>query len=59
MSVIQSLCDHIRTIDDLQALEDFWATLRREAQDDGELRAAYDYRKACLSSPIDQYLGAG
>ncbi len=53
------LCDEIRSAEDLTQLAYAYLTAPHELQGDGEVRAAYDYRKACLSNPIAEYLGGG
>ena len=53
------LCDEIRAAEDLTQLAYAYLTAHKALQSDDEVRAAYDYRKACLSNPISKYLGGG
>lgn len=43
----------------LDDLETIWSDLNAAEKRHGAIKAAYDYRKACLENPIDDYLGAG
>lgn len=53
------LCDEIRAAEDLTQLAHAYLTAPHELQREGEVLAAYNYRAACLSNPIAEYLGVG